>query len=134
MVFWGLERNTTEQKATTVTIVCHNLAKKVLEGESHYERVKGGCKIDFFGIQFTFNTAWEFHQKQKKKCCLKAWAGSLGLQRADPHVCDRVHDGKVPHSWPSDQKSALPRGLQAIVGYAGMDFSQLFAYSKDKSF
>lgn len=31
MVFWGLERNTTEQKATTVTTVCHNLAKKVLE-------------------------------------------------------------------------------------------------------
>lgn len=117
MVSWGLERNTIEQKMTTVTMVCNNLAKKVLEGE--HERVKGGRKIDFFGVQFTVNTAWEFHQK----FCLKTWAGSLGLQRADPRACDHVHDGKVPHSWTSDQKSTLPRGMQAIVGYSEMDFS-----------
>lgn len=48
MVFWGLERNTTEQKATTVMIVYPNLAKRILEEESHNERGKGGCKIDCF--------------------------------------------------------------------------------------
>lgn len=52
---------------TTVTIVCPNLAKKVLEGESHYERVEGGHKIDYFGVPFTVNTAWDFHQNQGKK-------------------------------------------------------------------
>lgn len=59
--------------------------------------------------------------KKEKKSCLKAWAGSL--VRADARACDHAADGEVRHSLPSDQKSTLPRELQAIVGYSGMDFS-----------
>jgi len=104
-----------------VTIVCPNLAKKVLAGESHYESKKGGCSIQIFSEFNSPSTQHRRFTKNRRKCCLKAWAGSLGLQSADPCACNHTGGGKVSHSWPSDQKSTLPGRLQAIEGYSGMD-------------